>query len=193
MKHVIVTFLLLTSVLHAQKLKPKSIYASYFGETITHPGLKVGADFSCKSWSKKKMTKKGNEKVIQKNIYLCPCIGFFYHRDYQTGLFILPELTYSRKNAKRNYLSCAIGAGYMRTFIPNVYGLNSNGEIERVHTGYNYFITNYSIKLGKAFSDKNKYLSSIFIKPQLLNVLPSYSKSVWYFALEIGLSFNLMK
>jgi hypothetical protein len=29
----------------------------------------------------------------------------------------------------------AVGAGYMRTFIPNVYDLNSNGEIEKFMLG----------------------------------------------------------
>lgn len=193
MKYLIVTFLFIASVLQAQNLKPKSIYVSYFGETITHPGLKVGADFSCKNWSKKKMKKNGNEKIIQKNVSLCPGIGFFYHQGYQTALFILPELTYSRKNAKRNYVRYAIGAGYMRTFIPNVYGLSSEGEIERVHAGYNYFVTNYSVTFGKVLSDKKKYVNNIFIKPQLLNVLPNYTKSVWYFAIEIGVSFDLTK
>ena len=79
-----------------------------------------------------------------------------------------------------------------KIFVP-LTTLNREGEIERVHTGYNYFVTNYSVTFGKALSDKNKYVHNIFIRPQLLNVLPSYSKSVWYFALEIGLSFNLMK
>ncbi len=193
MKYIIVTFLLIASLLQAQNLKPKSIFVSYFGETITHPGLKVGADFSCTGWSKKKIKKNGNQTVIQKNIYLCPSIGFFYHRDYQTGLFIISQLKYSRKKAKKNYLSYAIGAGYMRTFIPNVYVINSTGEIERFHTGYNYFTTNYSVTFGKIFRNKNECLKSIFFTPQLINVLPNYTKSIWYFALEIGVSFDLIK
>jgi hypothetical protein len=32
--------------------------------------------------------KNGNEKVIQKSIDLSPGIGLFYHKDYQTGLFV---------------------------------------------------------------------------------------------------------
>jgi hypothetical protein len=182
-----------TSMLQAQNLRPQSIYASYFGETVTHPGLKVGVSYQFKSWDKTKVKKSGNEKVIQKSIDLCPSIGLFYHKDYQTGIFVLPELSYSRKNKNGNYRTLAIGAGYMRTFIPNVYDLNSNGEIEKIHVGYNYFVTNYSIAFGKDLSVQRQIPLSIYIKPQVMYAIPNYSKGTMYFALELGVNYSLTK
>jgi len=181
------------SISRAQSLRPESIFVSYFGETITHPGLKIGVDFQLKSWDKTKIKKNKDKKIIQKGIDLIQGIGFFYHKDYQTGIFILPELSYSKKNAKGNFLMAGIGAGYMRTFIPNVYDLNSNGEIERMHAGYNYFLTNYSITFGKDLSKKKMIPLSIFIKPQLMYVLPNATNGVSYFALELGVSYKLIK
>lgn len=188
-----VTLLTNSFILQAQSLRPKSISASYFGETVTHPGLKFGVTYQLKCWDKTKTKKNGKKRIFQKSIELSPVIGVFYHKDYQTGLFVLPELSYSRKNAKGNFLTVGIGAGYMRTFIPNVYDLNSNGEIESIVAGYNYFLTNYSITFGKELSVKKMIPISIYIKPQLMYALPNATKGISYFALELGVSCNLPK
>ena len=194
MRYLLFIALLTTcSSLQAQSLRPKSIYASYFGETVTHPGLKIGVTYQLKFWDKTKTRKNGDKRIIQRSIELSPGIGFFYHKDYQTGLFVLPEWSYSRKNAKGNFLTAGIGAGYMRTFIPNVYDLNANGEIESIDAGYNYFLTNYSITFGKDLSVKKMIPISIYIKPQLMYALPNATNGISYFALELGASYKLTK
>lgn len=188
---LLIALMAMVSLLQAQTLKPQSIYASYFGETLTHPGIKIGASYELKGWGKIKSKRNGKEKTIQKSINFCPGIGFYSHKHYQTGLLVLPEINFSRKNEKGNYFSFAVGSGYMRTFIPNVYELDSNGEIEKLHVGYNYFVTNYSLEFGKDLSVQTHLPVNIFVKPQLLNAIPNYSKSVWYFAFELGLRFRL--
>ena len=194
MRYLLFIALLTTSfILQAQSLRPKSISASYFGETVTHPGLKIGVTYQLKFWDKTKTRKNGDKRIIQRCIELSPGIGFFYHKDYQTGLFVLPEWSYSRKNAKGNFLTAGIGAGYMRTFIPNVYDLNSNGEIESNDAGYNYFLTNYSITFGKDLSVKKMIPISIYIKPQLMYALTNDTNGISYFALELGASYKLTK
>ena len=194
MRYLLFIALLTTcSILQAQSLRPKSIYASYFGETVTHPGLKIGVTYQLKFWDKTKTRKNGDKRIIQRSIELSPGIGFFYHKDYQTGLFVLPEWSYSRKNAKGNFLTAGIGVGYMRTFIPNVYDLNANGEIESIDAGYNYFLTNYSITFGKDLSVKKMIPISIYIKPQLMYALPNATNGISYFALELGASYKLTK
>ena len=81
----------------------------------------------------------------------------------------------------------------MRTFIPNVYDLNANGEIESIDAGYNYFLTNYSITFGKDLSVKKMIPISIYIKPQLMYALPNATNVISYFALELGASYKLTK
>lgn len=77
MKYLIfLVFLTSASIIDAQNLRPQSIYASYFGETVTHPGLRVGLNYQLKDWSKTKLMKSGTEKVIQNNMDLSPSIGF---------------------------------------------------------------------------------------------------------------------
>lgn len=190
---ILIAFLTASTMLNAQSLMPKSLSTSYFGEAVTHPGLKIGITYELKTWDKNKIKKNGIEKVIQQSFDLSPTVGFYYHKDYQTGLFVIPELSYTRKNVKGNFVSYGLGVGYMRTFIPDVYDLNSNDEVEKVHEGYNYFLTNYFIAFGKDLILKYNIPMDIYIKPQIMYALPNYTGGVMYFALEVGISYRLTK
>jgi hypothetical protein len=188
MKHLIViAFWATAGVLGAQN----SISLAYFGETITHPGLKVGISFPLYEWEKHKMLRNGREKLLAKRIDLSPQLGFYYHQDYQTGLFVLPELSYNRQNAKGNYTALGLGTGYMHTRVPRVYDFDANGEIEQVRSGHHYFISNYFATFGKDFSVKKGIPFSIYAKPQLMHALPNAGKGIWYFVLELGLSVKM--
>ena len=194
MKYPILLFLLsVSTILSAQINNPTSISASYFGESITHPGLKIGINYELKNWDKTKIRKNTSKKTIYNRIDLSPSIGFYYHKDYQTGLFVILELSYTRKNAKGNFMTYGLGAGYMRTIIPNVYEINSNNEIEKTSEGYNYFLTNYFIAFGKDLSINHKTPMDIYIKPQIMYALPNYPNGITYFALEVGVCYKLSK
>lgn len=183
--------LLLTNfVVQAQGIKPKSVNIAYVGETITHPGLKISLGYQLAVWEKIRSKKHGREDKIQKSIGLSPGAGFFYHRNYQTGLWVWPELDCVRKSSKGNLCGIGIGAGYMRTFVPNVFTQNTAGVIEATRSGNHYFITGCLLTLGKDLSVQNIPLA-IAAKPQIIRATPNYAKGVWYFALEIAISYKL--
>lgn len=189
MKHLIVMLLTLGMLtLNAQDATSLSI--SYFGEGITHPGLKIGLNFPFHTWEKTKTKGSGVEKLFYKSFSVQPSLGFYFHQDYQTGLFVLPQLAYSRRNAKGNYASFGLGVGYLRTFIPRVYALENN-ELEKVSGGYNYLLSNYFITLGKDLSAKEKLPLELFIQPQVMHAAPNTEPIIWYFALELGMKLKL--
>ncbi|MEZ4773284.1 MAG: hypothetical protein R3D00_08880 [Bacteroidia bacterium] len=184
-------FMTTAGILHAQNLKPATINISYLGELATHPGLKVGLTYPVKSWEKSRINNKGKEKSILTAFEISPSAGVFYHRDYQTGIFVLPEMGFSRQNGKGNYKAVGIGVGYMRTQVPHVYEIHADGEIGKIHAGYNYFVTNYSLTFGKDLSIKRNIPVGIFIKPQVMYAVPNYNGGILYFALEAGLNYHL--
>ena len=184
---LVIALLAFASGLRAQS----AISLAYFGETITHPGLKVGVSFPLYQWEKHKTLRNGREKLLDKRIDLSPQLGFYYHQDYQTGLFVLPELSYIRQNAKGNYTALGIGAGYMHTRVPRVYDFDTSGEIEQIGAGYHYFISNYFATFGKDLSVNKGIPLSIYAKPQLMHALPNAGKGIWYFALELGFSVKM--
>ncbi len=175
------------TVAHGQGLRPQSISASYFGEMITHPGLKLGAHYSLSSWEK---TRK-NGVTVNKGIQVSPTIGFFYHRRYQTGLFVMPEIAYTRRNAKGHYFEVGAGFGYLRTFVPNTYQVSASGEVSKTSAGHNYFSGNLFLTFGKNLEPLTKLPMDVFLKPQWMYAVPNFPNSVSYFALELGLNYRL--
>ena len=194
MKYLILFFFLfISSLLSAQVTNPTSFSVSYFGETVIHPGLKMGLTYDLKRWEKSKTKRNGVKKNTIQGFELSPTVGFYYHKDYQTGIFILPEFSYTRTKTNGNFMTYGFGAGYMRSIIPSVYELNSNGEIEKIHTGNNYFVTNYFVSFGRDLTHKQKLPMKIFLKPQFMYALPNYETGVLYFAFEFGISYKLTK
>jgi hypothetical protein len=188
---IILAMIALAAKLNAQLLRPDVVTVAYFGETISHPGIKFGALYNLLTWDKSKTTPKGKEKHLQKTVDFIPSLGVFHHKGYQTGLFISPEVVLSRKKPKGGYRSVGLGAGYMRTFLLNVYDFDNSGDLRRIHAGQNYFLTNYSITFGKDLMINKGIPLAIYAKPQFMYALPNTSKGIWYFALEVGAKLKL--
>ena len=185
--------LLFTLVLtvKAQKGRSASLSIAYFGEMLTHPGVKIGLNYNLLGWTKNKRTRRGQERSVDKNLLLQPSLGIFYHERYQAGLMVLPEWSLLRQNERGGHFSVGAGVGYLRTFIPNTYEVSASGEISKVTAGHDYLLTSYFISFGKDFSVQKDLPFGYFIKPQFLYAAPNFPKGVGYFALELGLQFKL--
>ena len=59
---VMIVFSLFLSDVWGQNLRPESLSIAYWGEMISHPGLKAEANYSLKSWEKEKQKKNGDIK-----------------------------------------------------------------------------------------------------------------------------------
>lgn len=189
----IIIFILISTFCHAQTKKLESFSVSYYGEMITHPGLKINVDYPLKEWGKTKVPNKGASFPVTKGFFISPSIGLFYHRRYQTGLFFFPEIKYKRQNPKGRFFELGIGAGYLRTFIPNTFEVNGNSEVNSTHAGSNYFATNYFFAFGRDLRIKENLPIGYFIKPQLVYVIPNFPNGTTYFILEIGIKYYLKK
>ncbi|MBK6953458.1 MAG: hypothetical protein IPO32_17275 [Crocinitomicaceae bacterium] len=190
-KVLFILFLQISFSASSQLLNPQTLSISYYGESIAHPGLKIGVDYDLKNWQTNK-TKKSSESITkQKSLVLSPTLGFYRHKAYQTGLFILPELKYNREKPNGNFFQTGIGLGYMRTFLPDVYRLNPAGEIEKIGAGYNYMVGTLFATFGKKITQINEKPLSVYAKPQLMYAAPNYAGGILYFNLEMGLQFEL--
>ncbi|MEZ5059018.1 MAG: hypothetical protein R2879_18445 [Saprospiraceae bacterium] len=183
---LLLSFCLLAGFGYGQKFSPDSWSAGYFGEMISHPGIKVAAHFNLKS---KEKTRK--EKKITKSIEWSPSIYGFYHRRYQTGFILMPEITAKRINQKGNFWNLTLGAGYLRTFIPNTYSIDEKGEIEKVLAGQNQFVMSLSAGFGHRFQSKGLQNFSCHFQPQFIYALPGFPKGIGYLALNLGFTYHL--
>ncbi|MAY83501.1 MAG: hypothetical protein CMP59_05135 [Flavobacteriales bacterium] len=167
------------------------VNVSYLGEMVTHPGIKVGVDYGLSAWSKVKAEGKERERKISKSIVFSPSLGSFYHKRYQTGFFIIPELKYLRVNPKGFYYDLGIGLGYLRTVIPNVYEISPSGDINKVQVGYDYLSSLCFITLGRSINRQNDNSMSLFVKPQFMYAIPNFTYGTGYFFLELGVNLKI--
>ena len=171
---------------------PKSVSLSYFGEMISHPGLKIGYNhqFHLRTHHKKRKSKKKNEYVFVRRGYLLSIsAGGFNHNRYQTGYFTFLEPKYRVENKSGLFYEIALGGGYMKTVTPSVYV--ENGDLKEKYFHNDYFISSISGCFGKNLTLSKNVPIEWFIKPQFIYALPNFPKGVGYFALEIGVSYHL--
>lgn len=169
---------------------PKSISLSYFGEMITHPGLKIGYNHQVHQRIHHKKRKSDNKNnYIQRSYLIGISVGSFIHKRYQSGNFTILEPKYRVERNSGLFYEIALGGGYMRTLTPSIY--IENGELKKINFHNNYFITSVSASIGKNVSCKRSVPLEWFIKPQFISALPNFPKSVGYFALELGINYNL--
>ena len=187
----LLVFSLIFSNCMAQLKTIESSNFSYYGEMITHTGMKISADFNIREWDKIKSSKHDSSKTINKSLLISPALGFFYHRRNQTGLFFIPEVKYKRQNPKGGFYEVGIGIGYLRTFIPNTYEVNRSGEVNKTVAGHNYFATNYFISFGKDLNIKKNLPIAYFLKPQFMYAVPNFPNGIGYFVLELGIKYTL--
>ena len=167
----------------AQFQAPVTLSISYFGEMITHPGLKIGVNFRLKQWQHDQ-----NSEAL----YLSLSLGSFFHRRYQTGVFLYPEINYGKQFSSGATISGGLGFGYLRTFIPNTFEINMDDRtVTKTRAGHHYFLPGISVMGGKEINDQNRFPSHVFVKPNFYYAFPNFPKGVGYFSLELGSSLNL--
>ena len=190
MKQILYLLFGFTTVhIRAQDVKPDFFTASYFGETVTHPGIKLGIGFDLKSWETSRVRSK-DTTILNKQITFIPTIGGFYHKRFQTAVFVVPELQYTLYKEGGNYFGARLGIGYMYGKVPDVYELTAQNEINRISVGYHYLASNFGIVVGKDFNVTNLAPVNLYAAPQLLVAIPSTAGSLSYFVLEIGVTYH---
>lgn len=191
-KLLLCTFLLgISSNCLGQTWKAQEVSISYFGEMVTHPGIKLAVSYPIKQWMKIKNQKEGVTQEVFKSVQLGPSLAYYYHRRYHHGLQFVPELFYRRKKKNGTYLDLGIGLGVLRTIIPEVYAINELGLVEKSKSGYTYFQSGLFVAFGKDFFHDQKKLFTGFVKPQFQYSIPGFPKWTGYFFLETGLLFPL--
>lgn len=168
----------------------ESVSLSYFGEMITHPGLKAGVNYQLKSWinpKERKSQKKDHYIFNVKSILLGGSLGAFSHNRYQSGYFTILEPKYRTENMNGFFWELGLGGGYLRTITPSVYVENGNLSKKNFHN--DYFISSMFISFGKKIS-RSKYVHLQWsVKPQFIYALPNFPSGVGYFGLELGVNY----
>jgi len=183
MNHRITIIILLYSLcagLYSQKLVPNFVSLSYYGESVLHPGIKVGAGYTLVEWEITQIKNRQHKFQVYKRIEGWVSTGFYYHNGYQSGQFLIPEIQYQRQKLGKTFAGLGLGLGIIRTSIVNVFQINTSHTIEKARIA----AWNAAIVLSSEFEKKlPKYPVAIYIKPQLMVSIPDFTK---YLTIEVG-------
>lgn len=168
----------------------KAITVGYFGEMLTHPGIKVGLDYTLKTKEILRV-RKGESKAFTRSYHLQPSLGVFYHRRYQTGVFASMEFGKTRQNSKGKFFGYGLHLGYLTTAVPNTYVLNEGGTMERKFSGHHYLWPGLSCTIGKDFSKAETTSFAWYLKPQFRYAVPNFPTGVGYFIVETGIRYPI--
>ncbi len=161
-KNLCLSYLLLTSQLIFSQLQTAPVkgglvfHISLVG-TIKYPGLKVGADYLVITKNIDKEKHNGSHKLITKNRYLTGNIGVYYHKGYNTNMFLLVGYLLERTNQNGWQRSFEPQIGISRTFInAPVYKVTDAGQVKKVRAAGDFYLAPaLSVGFGKDFSVKH--------------------------------------
>ncbi len=113
---ILLSFFFLELCLNAQAKGPESISIAYLGETLTHPGVKVGLPILLKNSSKQKEKPKGTINKI-KSFYVVPQIGFYTHLQNHSALILNVDLAFKRNKEDSKWARVySLGIGALTQF-----------------------------------------------------------------------------
>jgi hypothetical protein len=175
--------------------RPLSISISYFGETITHYGLSLGAQYPLHTWHRQKERRNGGLKTRDHAWVAGLHLAAYRHPRNHYGLILFPTLGYTRTKTKGAFFQTGISMGYMRVFLNGeAYRVNPEGELQRVRlASRGAFLPGVYIGWGKDLSKTMGIPLIWHVKPSLLLQVPYNTTVLPRLTLEAGIIYKLSK
>lgn len=164
------------------------VAVGYYGETITHYGLKVGVERSFHQWSHVK--RSGRIKTY--DVIGGLALAAFRHPYNHYGLIAQTELGLRRTKSRGAVFEVGLSGGYLRTVLDGeTYQVADNGSLARIRfAGRNALLVGLYTAWGKDFSRTTNLPLLCRIKPALLLQTPYNTGVLLRFALEIGVVYR---
>ncbi|SDL11293.1 hypothetical protein SAMN05421823_104409 [Catalinimonas alkaloidigena] len=146
--------LLLCALLFTNEGRAQTWRIAYYGETVTHYGLKVGTQYPLKTSERLKKT----EARVTRNWLFTPGVALYRHPQNHVGLVVAPEITYQRLGPKGGLLEAGIAPSYFRYFLEGqTYRVTPSGELQKkAWAGRSTFLPTLSLGIGKDLSVKKR-------------------------------------
>lgn len=162
-------------------LPKKKFFISYFGETITHPGMNAGIEYYPYQ----------NEKF---QIIISPNIGGYTHIRNNTSVFLRFQWGQRIIFKTGVIVEEFLGLGYLHHFShggENYEVLPNGGVVEVKKTGNPMFMPSLQIGTGYDFSKKTNLNLTYFLRTEFFWKAPFNGYYLTHVALNTGLTFNL--
>ncbi|MCF2498883.1 MULTISPECIES: hypothetical protein [Dyadobacter] len=169
-------------LLHAQSLR-----LGYFGETITHYGLRLAYE--------KPIATSISARNAKRILYGSLGVSGYRHPQNHIGLIVSPEVGFRRIGKKGALFEFALSPAYFRYFLEGkTYEATSDGDFDRVRfAGGNAFMPTVSLGVGHDLSVRKKVPLAWYVRLNLMQQRPYNTSNLIRFALEAGTLIPLKK
>ncbi len=141
-----------------------------------------------------KGTSEYNPKIIERELFIRPAFGYIYRKRYNTGIFLIPELTYRHTFNVGIFSEVSFDAGYMYTKLnAPVYERQADGTFKKVSFGYHNLLLGGKVDFGYDFSKKTDAPLDIHLGCNLLYRYPNNGRWVRRLIFELGISYVIRK
>ncbi len=168
--------------------------ASYYGETVWYPGIKIGAEYILLEKKKERIIKRNKKgdytKVKTNQLIITGNLGYYWQPHNYGAVFINSALLYrhtANKGFQYNFGLSPLGMNTL--FFNETYKVSDDGEVEKAFLPSRFFYAP-SIIMGIGHRMKKKRLSAWFINIHLTSLMPYNNAVNFLAALELGFRFN---
>ncbi len=154
---------------------------AYFGETITHYGIKAGLDFS--------LSRRTQQVLPTREWYVSPGLTVYRHPHHHVGVIVSPEFGWRRTGRRGGQLEIAAAPSLFRYFLAGkTYQVGDDGQFERVPLAGEFaFLPTFSIGFGKDLSVRRDIPLAWYTRVHLMRQYPHNAGALTRFALEVGI------
>ncbi len=186
MKTLLILFGLLVLSLHSPRAQ--SLRVGYYGETVTHYGLKVARE-----WSLRSFVKERNQ--ARKQLLVAPALAVYRHPQNHVGLVFFPELTYRRTSRRGGIFEAGLAPASFQYFLEGTtYTPDNSGELQRVRwAGGNAFLPTVFVGIGKDLSVRRQIPLAWYTRLNVMQQRPYNTSTLMRFSLEAGTIIPLKK
>lgn len=169
-------------------LQGQQLRLAYFGETLTHYGLRTGVEFTIKHTEKAQ--KQGG--IATHSLLGSANLSIYRHPNNHIGAALSPELGWRRTGKGGGVLQAAVSAGVFRSFYEaDTREMSENGSFEKVPLAGQWgFLPGVSLGLGHDFSVKSKAPFLLFANIHYMQQHPYNTSFLHKAAIEAGIVFK---
>lgn len=169
-------------------IQAQSLRVGYYGETVTHYGLKVAAEWLLKSYIKER-----NQAC--KEFLVGPALATYRHPQNHIGLVFFPELTYRRTSRRGGVFEAGLAPACAYYFLEGAtYTPDESGGLRRVSwAGQDAFLPTVFVGVGKDLSLRRQVPITWFTRLNVMQQRPYNTSTLIRFSLEAGINFSLKK
>ena len=160
----------------------QQLRVAYFGETVTHYGLKVAYEYPIISRIK-------TRNSARKEFLFTPGLAVYNHPDNHVGVILSPELAYHRTGRRGGTFEVGISNSYFRYFLAGkTFEADENGGFRRVKmAGRGAYLPTVSVGFGRDLSIRKNRSLAWYAKLNLMQQRPYNASTLMRFGIECGI------